>query len=291
MSYITFSEYQQLTQMNGSTMAHGLTSMRQLKFVIDNGYEIPADVTRVGTALHSIVEFLPVDRFDDYFVVQPDFHLSPDNQTSKGDQSTSKNTVYVKEMLQSFAATETREVLTRAEYTRIDRMLRAIAANKEAMRLITESHREQTMIGEISGLECKGRIDGLSYQGEQWNLKTTNAISKNRFCSHATRLNYPFKDALHRELLRANGWKSVRFSYIAVLDARPNKEGKYREPADCVVITVPEIILDNQVPAINRVIRQYQDCLKSGIWPGLDDYSYEQPMWSMSDEQFEDQLI
>lgn len=290
MDYLTFPDYLARPEMSGSTMAHGLTSMKQLKHVIDHGYQIPASVTRAGTALHSIVEFLPEGRFDEYFVVQPDYHLSPDNATGNGKPSTSKNTVYVKEMVESFAASETREVLTRAEYTRIVRMLRAISANDEAMRLIKDAQRELSVFGEIDNLPCKGRVDGLSCSGTQWNLKTTNCIIKRQFLNLASRLHYPFKDAFHRELLRWNDLRVDRFAYIVVLDSRP-VDGQYREAADCVVVNVPEIVLDNQVPLINKVIRQYQDCQKSGVWTGLDGYNYEPPVWDMSEDQFEDQLV
>ena len=270
-------------------MAHGLTSMKQLKHVIDHGLHIPKDVTRCGTALHSIVEFLPEDRFDEYFVVQPDYHLSPDNQTAKGEPSTSKNTAYVREMVDSFACTETREVISQAEYTRIIRMLLAISANKEAMRLITNSQREISVFGDIDNLPCKGRVDGFSFSGCQWNLKTTNSLDKRKFCALSTRLHYPFKDALHRMLLHENEMLTQYFAYIVVLDSKP-VEGQYREAADCIVVNVPDIVLDNQSPLIHKVIRQYQDCQKSCVWPGVDGYNYEPPIWDMSEDQFEDQL-
>jgi hypothetical protein len=80
------------------------------------------------------------------------------------------------------------------------------------------------------------------------------------------------------------------FKYIVVLDSKP-VEGQYREAADCVIVDVPPIVLDNQLPLIHKVIRQYQDCQKDGIWPGLSGYTYEPPIWDMSEEQFEDQLV
>ena len=58
MESVAFSDYINWPQMNASTLVHGLKSMRQLKYVKDNGYQPKTD-TRVGTALHSLAECLP----------------------------------------------------------------------------------------------------------------------------------------------------------------------------------------------------------------------------------------
>lgn len=291
---IPFDEYCDRPEMNGSTLWQGAPpdgNMSKLKFSIDGGCVVPDDVVRVGSTLHWIVEFLPVNKFEESFVVMPDFHLSKLNETLDGGPSESKNTVYVKDEQRHFKASNTdREVLDENEYRRIIRMLQAISENKEAMELIISADREITVTGEIDNLPCKGRIDGLAIS-HQWNLKTTGRITERAFTSHALELGYPFKDALHRELLRQSGMMTHNgFSYIVVLDSKPNKLGVFREPADCIVVPVPEVVLDNQLPLIRRTIRQYQECLKCDVWPGMQPYTFTVPTWAMTEHQFEDTL-
>ena len=279
---LTFDDYRARKTMNGSTLVHGLKSMKQLQFAIENDVSPAPDVTRVGTALHHLIELLPEDRFAEQYVVQPDFHLSPDNKTAKGTPTKSKNTTYCREMYADFADNETREVLTRTEYQRIVRMLKAVAANDEAMSIIMASDREVTVEAELEGVLCRGRIDGMTPGLRQWNMKTTNNIDAGKFEANCYKLNYPFKDALHRMLLAENGIETTGFAYIAVLDSRP-VDGVFKEAADCVVIPMPVQVLEEEYDEVRRVLRAYQMCRESGTWPGMVSYQFEVPQWRMKE--------
>lgn len=278
--------YDEIRMMRASTLWHCLTSQRQLRHVIKNGCPIPASTTRVGTALHSIVEYLPVDKFRDHFVVRPDFHLFPSNETELGAPSTSRRTTWCKEMEADFDANEAREVLNMAEHGRLIRMLAALSLNADAMSLIINSEREVIQQGIIGNTECKGLVDGICEQ-IQWNLKSSYVIDQHRFCSHASKLHYPLRDSFHRMLMVD---RSEEFKYIVVLDCKPNKEGQYSHAADCVVVNVPIIVMENQEPIIRRLIAEYEHSLATDSWPGMSGYDYEVPSWDMSDEQFEDDL-
>ena len=97
---VLFADYQRMPQLNSSLLTHANKSWKQFKWVRDHGFQPKTD-TRIGTAIHSLVEMLPVERFQDIYRVMPDFAKSPDNKTKGGKQSTSK-TDWVREQEQAF---------------------------------------------------------------------------------------------------------------------------------------------------------------------------------------------
>ncbi len=84
--------------------------------------------------------------------------------------------------------------------------------------------------------------------------------------------------------------KSEEFRYILVLDCKPNEDGQYRYEADCIVVNVPMIVLENQEPLIRRVIAEYEHSSATDSWPGMAGYDFEVPNWDMANEQLEDTL-
>ena len=280
---VPFTDYQGWPQINASLLVHAFKSWRQFAYVKQHGYQPKTD-TRVGTALHAITECLPLERFDELFVVMPDYKKSPDNVTSEGKRSYSR-TGWVKDQEEAFiAANQGREVLSVADRNRCRRMAHAISQNAEAMELITGSLREVSLSGEISGVPCKCRIDGIRLKERcLWDLKTTRDIGDRAFGRTAANLRYTFKLAFYWLMLKNHGVEADEVKLIAVQDAVPLGDGSFNEAADCCIYDVPMIAIENQFPEIDRLLGEYQHCVLMDSWPGVPNGPLYIPNWAMNE--------
>lgn len=300
MDSVPFEQYQHWPQLNASLLVHAFKSWRQFEFARRVGWRPKTD-TRVGSALHSMVELLPVEKFQDLFTVMPDFAHSPDNVTNgrtlkdgtvTGQKpSSSSTTKWVKDQERSFldqAVVDGRDVLKRSEYKRALRMLESIQRNSQAMDLIMHSRRELSLLATLSGVECKGRTDGVDGFA-LWDLKSTADIAPHAFGRTAANLRYVFKMAFYWRLLAANGIECDQVFLIAVQDARPHKDtGEYSDAADCAVYEIPMVAIENQMANIDRLLREFQECEQSGEWPGVPNGDLHIPNWAMEEAELVD---
>lgn len=282
MEGVSFVDYQQWPQLNASLLVHAWKSWRQFDHVKRFGYQPKTDTT-VGTAMHGLAECLPLDNFDDLFVVMPDYKTSPENVTATTGKSSTSRTNWVKDQESAFLAEhEGREVLSVADRNRCRRMLYAIERNEEAMGLITSSIRELSLRGELSGVDCKGRLDGVNVTRNCfWDLKTTRDVSARGFGKTAANLHYLFKMAFYWRLLEQTGVEADSVKFIAVQDSVPLGDGTYNEAADCAVYDIPLIALENQFPEIDRLLNEYRQCLADDRWPGVPNGLLHIPNWAM----------
>ena len=289
---ISFSDYLAIDAMNASTLVHGLESMRQLKYVQDTGY-IPQTDTRFGTALHGMVEMLPVEKFESLFEVIPDFKRHPDNVTSTGSPS-SRKTRWVEEQEAEYreGIGDGIEVLNRTEYDRCVRMIRSVQDEPTAMRLIDGATKERTIVEKIDEVMCKGRLDGyLEEEGILWDVKTTSSLM--RFERQVANMEYLFKIALYVLLLKESKEVVREVKLIGVIDSKRREDGKYNHCPDCVVYDIPNIVWENQYDRIKKVMQLYKQCKERGVWPGISgnrpvnvrgEVDLDIPLWSMPED-------
>lgn len=269
MELITFHEYRLWPEPNASTFKHALKSWRQFDYVKTRGYTPKTD-TRVGTALHSLAEYLPVDKFEAMFVTMPDFKKSPDNTTTTGRSSTSRTSWVVEQENAFIAENGGAEVMSLADAKRCKRMIHAIQRNELAMELITNSVTEVSLREQLFGVDCKGRLDGVNFDaGTFWDLKSTRNVSPRAFGTIAANLHYLFSMAFYWLLLQQYGTEADSVQFIAVQDAVPLGDGSFNEAADCVVYDIPLIALENEFPEIERLFGEYKTCLANDVWPGI----------------------
>ena len=276
-----FGAYRSTDALNGSLLAHQLPpgSPRLLAHIREHDIQPQTD-TRVGTALHSIVEFLPEDKFREHFVVMPDFRKDELNVKADGTQSSSR-TKWVREQETNFAKYAVdagQQVLTQQQFSRVLAMLQAISAHPRAMDLIINSDRELSAYEEIEGVECKGRVDGLTEDHEtQWNLKTSKrGCAPWDFARTASQLHYLFKDAFHSLLLSRHRIEPKQFCYLVVTDPTIPETGfnagKQLRPVECCVVSVPMDVIWTMQDEVRRQIQLYRECEESGVWWGQEDY-------------------
>jgi hypothetical protein len=213
----------------------------------------------------------------------PDFHLSPHNVTAKGVPSQTRTTDWVKREVAAFVAKyPDKTIIGQTQYDQCLRAIKSIWARPKMRELVQSSAKEVTVYGEICGVECKGRLDLLNI-GKIADLKTTPNVHKKAFGRIFSNLNYGFKLAFYRELIRQN-WINV----LQVELITQELSGDF----DNALVSVPSIVLDNAWDKVVEVMTAYKQCLETNTWPGVDGgndyYELDIPNWAMDgDEEFD----
>lgn len=276
---IGFDEYCQIDRMNASTLVHGCKSMLSLKRAIDGGQREPTPAMQFGNKYHTLV--LEPEEFEATYCVMPNFATMPGNMTGNGTPSTSWGTKFCKERKEEFeAAAECagRKVITREQYDRGLAMCEAIATNEFASQLIAEGRKESTLLGEISGVPFKCRLD-LRGGDSITDLKGTNNAAAVAFGRTAANLHYGFKLAIYREVY-CQHFDVIPAVYLIAVET----DGDF----DCCVYQMPEDMLDAGLKEVWRVLEQYKRCLDEDKWPGVDQGESPVPLfvpnWAMPED-------
>lgn len=272
---MTEQEYRAAPGMNVSLLVNGLRSMKHLRWEMDNPSPSTPAMKR-GTMFHCYL--LQPPEFNRRFVEMPAFEMDDLSCTDAGKPSTSKATKYYKSRVAKFEEdNRDAEVITPADRQWCVDMAAGVMADPKAREILDACEWEQPLFGEIEGVACKGLVDLLS---ECWlaDVKTSLDVNPRRFGSTAAKLNYPFRLAFYRELARQNGYPIDTVYLIAV---------ESKGPFDCVVSEVPDVVLDNAMTEVRRVLLTYKRCLETGEWPGVSGGEVQQltiPLWAMGDE-------
>jgi len=228
----------------------------------------------LGTVSHVLL--LEPTEFEKRFCVMPNFHLDPGNlrkaknkaETDEDRRTESKATTYYKRKAAQFYSDARdcgQEVVTREQYDKGLAIVESVWSNTDAAGWLKDpgTRKEVTVIGEIEGVICKGRIDALHPCG-LIDLKTTRSNDERWFGRFAYDNGYLFKQAIHRELVRQMVDKTVPVYYIPVENEPPH---------DCSFMEVrreDEQIFDQELERARKWLRQYRKCLETEVWPGRD---------------------
>ena len=286
---IAWADYVKVQRMNASTLVAGCKSMLSLRNLIRDGFKEETNAMRMGSGAHALL--LEPDQFQERFCVMPDFHLSVDNLREskyKGEpdeerQTNSKATKFYKQKVALFVADNPgKTIIGQTQYDQCLRAIESIWARPKMRELVESSAKEVTIYGEICGVECKGRLDLLN-KTTIADLKTTPNVHKKAFGRIFSNLNYAFKLAFYRELVRQNWGGELSVELIT-----QELTGDF----DNALVPVPGIVLDNAWDRVVEVMQAYKRCLETGVWPGVDGgkdyYELDIPNWAMDgDEEFD----
>jgi hypothetical protein len=272
---VDWEDYCQRTEMNPSTLVAGCKSMLALKRAIDGGGRVESNAMRLGSGIHALL--LEPEQFESRFCVVPDFHTDDGNTTANGLPSQSKATSYYKLKLKEFASNNYgKTFLSRKQYDDALTCIEAIRSRPRMSRLLDKSKKEVTLLGSISGVPFRGRVDILSKK-VLCDVKTTPNVEPHAFGRSFVNLRYDFKLAIYRELARQNGF-DVEVSVIA-----QESSGDF----DNVYYPVPDIVLDNAWTKVLSVLSKYITAKQTGKWHGVDGgkskLNLVVPQWSMED--------
>lgn len=276
---MSFQEYRSIPKMNASTLVHGLHSMRRMRRMIQDQPDETTPEKELGVAIHALL--LEPDVFKESYCVLPDFHLDEANTTSKGVRSHSKATTYYEQKVIEFEQDNAgKAILTAAQYQNCMSAIEALRSHHSAMTYLTGRY-EVTLEGVLFGEPCKGRLDVVG-DGFISDLKTCSSASPHAFGRSAANLNYDFKLAFYSLLYRE---EYGRFPSVFVVSQETSGD------FDTCVFDVPEIVIENAVDDVRRVMLQYQICRSRNIWPGVDGGAKSVPLvvpnWKMRDETTE----
>lgn len=277
MNSVSWEEYVSIKKMNVSTLVHGCHSMRRLKRYID-GHRKETQEMVLGVAMHSLT--LEPDQFEERHCKMPDFHLEPGNVTAKGEQTESKLTKYYKSRVAEFAANNAgKSIIGQHQYDSLLYAIESLRSRPRIASIIDSCEKEVTFEESVLGVPFKGRMD-LVKKGLIVDLKTTANCHKFAFGRVFVNQRYDFKMSIYRELYRAKYQEDCEVGIICV---------EIGNDFDCCYVPIPGIVLDNAMDRVVRVLCEYQKCVESGEWPGVDggadEYELAIPNWSMEDEE------
>jgi len=285
-----FETYKKLPQLNGSTLVHGIHSMRRLKRALDGKYPEPTDALRTGSGVHALL-LEPID-FEDLYCVVPDFHLDPNNlraarnksETDEQRRTDSRATKYYQDRMKEFASANcAKTFLSRKEYDDALYALESLRSRPMVCSYLQDAQCEQTLIGELDGVPVKGRLD-IIRTGFVVDLKSTRDASPRWFGRDFANFHYGPKLAIYQELARQNGLGACEVKVIA-----QELAGDF----DTVIYNVTQAVLDAGLAKIRKVIADYRECMRTGVWPGVDrgkdELELYVPNWAM--ENAGDELV
>lgn len=274
---ISWEDYKQIQRMNPSTLVHGCKSMLRLKRAITQGFPERSDAMMLGTGIHALL--LEPDEFEERFCVIPAFQFDIENVTGKGEPSQSRATSYCKAKEAAFvAAHKGKDFLDRSQYDTALMCIEALNSRKHFCNLVEGSNKEVTVLGEIEGVPFKGRLDLLSPR-TICDLKTTYDVSQ--FNRTFTQLEYAFKLAIYRELVRQNT--------VGVRDVKVIAQ-ETKDDFDNAMFSVPSELLDVTFNRVLQVTKLYKQSCERDEWLGWDrgevEIEVELPFWAR--KQMED---
>lgn len=259
----SFDDYCAIEKINSTGLKKSLKSWRSFRNYMVGDRAERTEFMRRGNWHHSMI--LEPELFEETFTVMPDFAHMEGNVKKVGkrtEPSTSANTSFVKENKRLFelkAIEEDREVITREAYDSGLSMVDALWNNEVARECIEGSAKEVTLFGEIEDVPCKCRIDLCS--GVLADLKSTFDASVFRFGKTAANFDYGFQLSFYRELYRQNFAHDPACWIIAV-----ESKGDF----ECAVYEMPVQLLDDKFQQVVLKLREYKECLETGVWPGVD---------------------
>ncbi len=143
---------------------------------------------------------------------------------------------------------------------------------------------EQTVFAVECGLQCKGRIDGISTAAHCISdLKTSNDISARKFGKTFACFGYHIRLGLYQRWLAGIIGEYLPVQVICLESKRPY---------DVAVVPVPQPVLDSGTEKGLKIIGRVAECIEKDEWPGIcsnEPYPLDFPVYEMDDG--EDELV
>jgi exodeoxyribonuclease VIII len=142
-------------------------------------------------------------------------------------------------------------------------MADSVAANPHAVALLRGcQHRETPIIAKVRNVECKGLLDAVGTDGEEWviaDLKTTDDASPEAFARKVANYHYDMQAAMYKALLAQHHQIETEpsFYWIAV---------EKTAPFTCVVYDASDWIVSGE-RKLETALETLKECRASGKWP------------------------
>lgn len=247
---ISRADYEKIDAINISTLINGVKSMAHLKHAMEQPRE-STDALRIGIAVH-IAVFEP-NRMESFFIAPKRARRSNEDKLWWAE-------------FEAKAQAENGIVLTEDETIIVYAIRDALRANKTTRAMLdAKGVGEMAVVwqDEETGLLCKGMVDRFcDFMG--WplmpDLKTCQGADKESFARDIAKYHYGTKAAWYLDGFSAIHKCERRFVWIAAEKSAPYAVAIYEPDADTLV---------EGRKTYRRILTQYAECKKSGVWPGF----------------------
>lgn len=238
------STYLELDAVNQSSLKHILVSPSHCYHAMTSDREV-TEALLTGTALHTAV--LEPDRFDREYAEWEKVPGKAEAAFVKA-QAASDKTLYSSEW----------DIPRMAQRLRDDPHSGAILANLHGRAEVS------IVWDDPLGVRCKARIDGL-FPKLGLDVKTIGDEVTARNCTGAAmKWGYPFQAAFCLRGLRILGEGVRKWALVFI-----EKDTKTRTfPTEVATFWIDGPILEYGEKQVERALKQYRECCKSGKWPG-----------------------
>jgi exodeoxyribonuclease VIII len=227
------------------------------RYQLDNPTEsTPAQ--KLGTAAHCRI--LEGDKFGEQYAIAP----ACDRRTKDG-----------KAIYEAFLAEHGgKQIISADDLAQIEGMAGAIDAHPLAGALFRGRSAEVSMFGHLNGIPVKGRADYLhEADGVIIDLKTTLDASPAEAQRYAVKYGLHIQQFVYAEIYRSiTGRAPADFVFVLVEKNPPFGVAVVRLTTEAVKAAKAEV---------NRALDIWQQCEKSGVWPGYGDnvITVDLPAW------------
>lgn len=153
----------------------------------------------------------------------------------------------------------------------INKITEAVLANTDARKVLEQPHRETSIFSRSpEGVDVRARFDIYGTQHAA-DLKTTTDASVRGFTKHVLEYGYFVQEAWYRDAHRfETGEELDSFKFVAV-----ETSGPYH----VAVHELDDIFRDIGHKLARKARDTYQECVESGVWPGIDGETLTPPTW------------
>ncbi len=183
------------------------------------------------------------------------------------------------------------EILTATQMATVVACAGAVAANDEAAELLDGCEVERSLVWEIDGLKCKGRLDAVA-PDRVVDLKTCRSLESfarvmgdgsvvawdaARRLYHGQLAWYTMGAIQSGIMVSGSGLPSA--SYIIAVETQP--------PWDCAVFRLPSHFLEAGRQLYETYLRRFRSCTELDEWPGRFPgvTTLELPRWAMGEDE------
>lgn len=260
----TVKNYDGLPGVNFSILKHINTSPKMFVHSLSARHR-PSAAMSLGSAIHAVV--LEPNGFQDAFSVYTDgIRRGKAWDAFKSGQ-------------------EGKTILSGTEIEHVMKIANSVTGDPLACSFLTDIKPEMTFqwVDPFTGIECKGRVDGISADGSTIvGLKTTRATTMRQFSNEIVNFLYHAQWAYYHDAYVETYGKTPTMVEIVVCT---------QEPHDVVCYEVPGNVLMKGHALYQGWLAMLKTCRATGHWPGLSDgklVPVELPLWAFDADDDDD---
>lgn len=243
---MTEQEYRSHPAISRSELFKISESPEKFKYYQDHPEE-PTPSLIFGQLFHAMA--LQPETVNDQFAVAPNV----DRRTKAG-----------KEEFAAFAEAAKGKTIVSADMVeQATEMCEALKKNSFVQKLLAgEKEKPFFWVDELTGEECKCRVDCLTEVGENTiivDFKTTDNAETDAFVRSAVKYGYDFQSGMYCDGVKANIGKKPLFLFIAI---------EKKPPYAINILQADEILVRRGYDLFREYIGVYHDCKQSGNWYG-----------------------